>query len=257
MKCIPRERAMKPVVLLAIAAASVAGSAAQAATTTTTSATSALITAMTTYYKNLNYVYPPESAYSSYVRGQTDMAKSMADYVAACARMVQADGAATLTNAQALQSLESARTQAIENRVKAATNFYEKRKLYEAQRLLAKGPAVPRKKAAPGGAPGGDAGRADSDPVDPTSGRVAWPAIFLRSEFLAERVQLDALFADRSRKGGRIATEVRPAAGQMQQQLRELIRQVPPGEYAAAKRFLACLIHAADAPASFEGVAGN
>ena len=191
--------------------------------------------ATTTRTVSFGSLYEPEPGLASLLKGQADRAKAAADWVSACAKVLQAGAQANLANAQAHQSLENARTEALANRVKYTTNFYEKQKLYEIQRELAAGPPRPSNRGAanPQAPSGPNGGLAEF-----RSGKIRWPAVLMHGDLLQGRIQLETLFAARSRDGTRISTEARAAIQQMQEQLRQLVRQMPPSDYASAKRFL-------------------
>jgi hypothetical protein len=197
--------------------------------------------------------YAPEPALSSLLKGSAEQGKAAAAWVAAQARVIQARAQATQANAQALQLLETARTTALENEIKAATNYFEKRRLYETQREMLRGPQRRPAPAATAATPPQAATRV----VQPATGRVLWPPALLQQELLSERVELETLFAARSRQGTYVSAEVRAAVERMKRQLRGTIRQVPPRQYVEAKRFLDALAVEVQRPAPQPRLAGR
>ena len=88
-----------------------------------------------------------------------------------------------------------------------------------------------------------------------------WPPVLKHETFLEQRVQMDCLFARRSRAQAAGTTEtygqVQALAGQMRSGLKEMIEQMPPAEYLEAKKFIDKLAYEAQFPARPEGVASK
>jgi len=205
--------------------------------------------------------YARETALSSYLRGHADLVKSAAAMVQARAAVVKAQGEANLANAKALESLQKTRSLALDNDMKAAAMFYEKRSLYESYQALQKTRERPTiedcvrysKMDAPERPAGSE--------LEPQRGTIQWPPVLKHETFLEQRAQLDCLFAQRSRAEGTATTEVygqvQTLAGQMRSDLKEMIDQMPPVEYLEAKKFIDKLAYEAQFPARPDGTAGK
>jgi hypothetical protein len=189
---------------------------------------------------NYNNPYGRESPTAGLLSGRAAMTNAAAAVVNSQAAMAKAVGDAAGSNVKALESLESARGRAVENSVKATSVFYEKRKLFEAYQGLSAGQRPSRddmlrySKTAL-------AARLDPSQFD-AQGNVHWPELFLRSEFNDPRTQLDYVFAQRnlqpSDAGSDLERTSRTAVAQMRRDLRRMMSELTPPEYAAARRFL-------------------
>jgi len=182
--------------------------------------------------------YGRESPAQGLMSGRASIANGAAALVSSQAAMAKAVGDAAASNVKAMESLESARSRAIDNSVKSVTTFYEKRKLFEAYQGLSAGQRPSRE----------DlirysktdlAGR----PVQfDAQGNIQWPELFLREEFSDPRSQVDYAFAQRhmqpSDVGSDLERTARTAVGHMRKDLRRLMSELTPPEYAASRRFL-------------------
>jgi hypothetical protein len=148
----------------------------------------------------------------------------------------------------------------LDNNLKTAKTFYDKRKLYDEYQKLnpCKRPSqetvirysqasVPK--------------RAASFELASARGRISWPEVLLGEEFSDCRIQLEILFAQRKTSatvsGSNVCGEVQTLAAQMREQLKSKIRQMTPTEYVAARNFLESLAYEARFPARIEGMASN
>jgi hypothetical protein len=228
---------------------------------------------------------PPSQALDAYVKAYTEMGKNAAmmfdhektradaqtnmftAWIDAQCKMLQAKATwiravadARATNAKTLQTLEQVRSLALDNNLKVAKTFYEKRRLYDAYQGLNthKRPsqqdmirysqtAVPKRPA--------------NFELASARGGVSWPVALLDEDFSDGRLQLESLFAQRNRGAGSsassVAREVRTGATQMREQLKSKIRQISPAEYVAARKFLVSLAYEAQLPAPVGKVARN
>ncbi len=198
--------------------------------------------------------YAREPALSSQLRGYAELGLATADLELARAHVLQAQSQAMMTNAEAQQLLEFSRSQALDNLAKGANVFYQKRQLNDAYGEALRGGDKPKKprRAAP---PGHQAPQPAGPVVEPVAGRVLWPPVLTRDEFLEDRLLLDGLFSQRVRNGTFVSAEVRAAVGVMKARLKGKVRELPPSEYAVAKRFLDALVVEAQKPLPADGVA--
>ncbi len=193
----------------------------------------------------------------SYLNGQAEMQKATAAVINAQAALVKSISEAQLNYAKTIDSLQTTRTKALENDLKVATNFYEKRKLYDAYQSLQTDRERPdpedlmrySREAAPE--------RPDGSQLD--RGVIHWPDILQREEFTDARIQLDILFVQRyktqSGPGSDVYRDVRKLTDQMRLELKDMVQQLSPVEYMAAKRFIDSLAYEAQLPPEIPGVA--
>ena len=187
-----------------------------------------------------NNPYGEQSHMEGFFSGQASTGQAQAAMISANAAVIKAIGDAIASNVKALESLQSARGRRVENWVKATSNFYEKRKLYEAYQGLSAVERAKRddlvrfSKTALGDRPG--AARLDAN------GNVQWPELLLADEFAEPRSQIDYVFAQRNAQptdaGSDLGQTARTALAQMRRHLRAQMQELSPPEYAAARRFL-------------------
>jgi len=182
--------------------------------------------------------YGRETALEGMLSGQAAVQNGAAAIVGAQAAVARSVGEAAAANVKALESLESARAHAIENSVKSVSTYYEKRKLFQAYQGAAAGQR-PKREDMLRYSKSGLVGHAV--PVD-AQGKVQWPELFLREEFTPRRIVVDAAYAQRSPTPNDFDAQrdraARAAVGQMRTDLRRLMTELSPAEYAAARRLL-------------------
>ena len=160
-----------------------------------------------------------KSAEDAYLSGYNSMGKSTAAWVASQTGLIKAENSVLAalvsaqnalvnaqvtvgkaaaeinsTNVKTMQAVQAVRSAAMDNSKKAAANFYEMRKLYDADRALhvRKRPSQEdlnryAKVAAPDGP--------EKYQLASKEGGIRWPAVFMQDEFLEYRMQLDSLLA--------------------------------------------------------------
>jgi hypothetical protein len=211
--------------------------------------------------KNAAVVFNNQNTYAT---AQTNMFTAWADaqckMLTAQAAWITAVANTNATNAKTLETLQQVRSLTLDNNLKLAKTFYEKRKLYDDSRKLNthKRPtlqdvvrysqaSVPKRPA--------------QFELASARGRISWPEVLLEEEFSDGRIQLESLFAQRQPaspvSASSISGEVQTAAAQMREQLQLKIRQMSPEEYLGARKFLESLVYEARLPARIEGVASN
>jgi hypothetical protein len=228
---------------------------------------------------------PPPEALDAYVKAYTEMGKNaavlfnnqntqataqtstltawadaQAKILTARAGWITAVANANSTDAKTLQTLQQLRSLVLDNNLKAAKTFYDKRKLCEDYRKL-----NPCKRPTQESMGRYSQASVPKRPVQfelaSAPGRIYWPDVLLNEEFTDGRIQVESLFAQRktvaSGPGNSVSGEVQTAAAQMREQLQSKIRQMSPEEYLAARRFLESLAYEARFPARGERVASN
>ena len=195
-----------------------------------------------------------------YLKGWAEMGKAAAAYVTAQATMIKAMADANACNAKAMETLEKTRSQTLDNDLKTAKTFYEKRNLHETH-LAQNARTRPThqdlirysKQSLPE--------RPTNYHVEPVRGRIHWPAVLQEEQFSEYRVELDGLFAKRATTDvevdGETSQQIQEVVERMQAELSSLVRQVNPGEYLAARKFIESLAFETRFPKWIEGVATN
>jgi ElaB/YqjD/DUF883 family membrane-anchored ribosome-binding protein len=205
--------------------------------------------------------YAPESSMATYFRGQVEMVKAAAAMVDAKAAMLKAQAERNLARAKAAESLHKTRSLALDNDMKAANAFYQKKSAYENYQSLQKkrgrGTNEDYYRYSQMDVPERPAGYE----LEPVRGRIQWPPVLKQQEYVEARVQLDSLFAQRSQSSNAATAEI---YGQVQSQVEQLrsdlkdnIDQISPAEYVAAKRFLDGLSYEAQFAPKADGVASK
>jgi len=200
-----------------------------------------------------------QSPLDAYLKGYAEIKKAGAAWITAHAAVIKAMADANLTNAKALQTIEQTRTVALDNNLKAATTFYEKRKLNEAYRAM-NAEDRPTREDLARYAKATLPDRPTNYQLEPVRGTIQWPEVFQREQFLAGRVQLDFLFAHRSTTNGpssEACQQAQKAVTAMRDELRAILREMSPAEYLAARKFLDSLAYEAQFPPRVEGMAFN
>lgn len=202
--------------------------------------------------------YATESPTGVMLRGTADIAKAQAAMITAQASVIANVASTNAAVGKAADDMERVRAMAMDNDLKAAKAFYDRRKMYvdyqtqhAAQR--AKKDVARRSKAT--------TERASVYEVDPLRGRIYWPSALKREEFTDARAQMDTLFAERKVRqaglGSNFCRQAKMLTGEMRDQLRELVDDLSPAEYLAARKFLDTLSFEAQMAPRIEGVAAK
>lgn len=173
------------------------------------------------------------------------------NYAMGMSDLVRSQGQANLLNSIAAGNLEDARSKDLDNRLKATNTYFELRKMnrsYREQEKSAPTSSEQIYRLAQQGAPR----RTNALQLDPVSGAIAWPALFLDARYAAQREQLDKLF------GARAAGNLSPAAfglmktatDAMLDILAKSVRDYSVADYSAARAFLRSLAYEANFPSA-------
>ena len=200
------------------------------------------------------------SGVESYLQGQAAIAKSAAAWVTAQAAVIKAQAEANATNAQAMETYQKARSLTLDNDLKAAKTFYEKRQMRETYGAMSAPTRATREdliRYSKASTPE----RPTSYQLEPVRGKIYWPTVLQGESFLEERVQLESLFAKRKTLEGGVSSpvfgEVQGVAEEMRTELRSKMREISPVEYLAARKFIDALAFEARFPERMEGVASK
>jgi hypothetical protein len=194
-----------------------------------------------------------------FLKGSADIGKSQAAIVTAQASVIANAAATNAAVAKAVDDIERIRTLALDNDLKAVKAFYDRRKMYADYRAQHAAQRSDKDDLARRAKPSID--RASAYQVDPLRGRIFWPSVLKREEFANARTQIDDLFAQRRSRqaglGSNFCRQTKSLSLAMRNQLREMMDEVPPTEYLAARKFLDTLALEAQMPPRIEGVAAK
>lgn len=187
----------------------------------------------------------------------TVLADAQSKIIKARAAWITAVANAKATNAKTLQTLQEVRSKALDNNLKVAKTFYDKRALYDAykeshsRKRPTQEDLIRYSKA--------------SVPERPANfqigGNICWPEVLLQDEFSDYRTLLDCLFSERKTShnllGSGVCCQVRNAVGKMREELRSKIREMNPAEYVAARKFLESVAYESRFPMLNQSWAAN
>jgi hypothetical protein len=202
--------------------------------------------------------YATESPTGTILRGNAEFIKAQGALVTAQASVISSTAATNAAVAKAVDDLEKVRAMAMDNDLKAAKAYYDRKKMYadfQAQHAGQRGKndVARRSKAT--------TDRASVYEVDPLRGRIFWPSVLKREEFADARAQMDALFAERKARpaglGSNFCRQAKVLTGEMREQLRDMVDDISPSEYVTARKFLDTLSFEAQMPPRIEGVAAK
>ncbi len=158
--------------------------------------------------------------------------------------MVRSVGDANLRNSLAARNYEEARSRNLDNRLKYAETYFAKRRANEDYKESMRKPVTSeqlfrmRQSQKPK--------RLATTQLDPVTGRIDWPVLLQKEDFDQQRAELEKLFAARA-SHDHISlddyTKIQQAYEKMQEQLSEIIKDVPPQDYVRAKSFLKSLAY--------------
>jgi hypothetical protein len=161
------------------------------------------------------------------------MARGMAD-------MTRSAGMANLLNSEAAINMQTANRAAMENRVYGTEAYFDMRRINrEAREAARRPPASPDDLArfARARAPS----RLSVSELDPFSGQITWPVILQGPSYAEHRESLESLFTERAQTGHlnfQQQNELRTVTQDMEETLRNRIRDYPPQQYMQTKTFI-------------------
>ncbi|HID76215.1 MAG TPA: hypothetical protein EYP56_09500 [Planctomycetaceae bacterium] len=193
---------------------------------------------------------PPKTAVEALIRAGAEGTKAQATLIQAQASMVNALSQSRKMAADTRKTIEECRGLSLENDLKTAKTFYDKR-AKRAEYRLAHARPRPTPEVIARLSSWGKPKRLNEVAYRPVSQRkgdnLPWPAPLLRPDFEDLRLQLDIAFGQRSASncgvGSPVHCEVRRLASQLQQALKGKIREMSPTEYIVAKRFLQAVVY--------------
>lgn len=201
-----------------------------------------------------------KTAHEGLMKAQVEGVKAQASYLQAQADMVGAISEAVKKRAETRKILEETRTLALDNDLKSAEVFYEKRAAREEYQANHARPR-PRPEDLDRYSKASVPDRLSQVSFVSTRKAIRWPAVFEREEFAPLRAKLDACFARRSfgdyGVGSSFYREVHEMTDKMRAELLCLIQEIPPMEYVAAKKFIESVGYEAQCPQVLDSVASR
>jgi hypothetical protein len=161
------------------------------------------------------------------------------------ASVISSAGSYNQATSEAAINMTQAQRAAIQNDQLYANTYFELRATNRAARAAERGPRPTMEqlvRIAQQGAPR----PLPPGALDPVSGGVAWPELLKTADYNPQRTELNELFAKRAELGGlgfSDQTKARQAVDGMFATLKEQIRSVPSGDYAASRSFLDSLVY--------------
>lgn len=195
---------------------------------------------------------------ASIISSRGDVIRAQADMVKAQAEMIKAQAAAAESYAKVQETMQKTRALALDNDVKTAKTFFDKRKLNEEYKTLHQPTRVDSEQLA-------RYSRAmapkplETYQIERARGILYWPAVFNREQFVEHREAIDQLF--KYRKPNDIGPDsdfyqqVHESVETLRAELKGVIGDLSPSQYVAARRFLDGLAKEADNPPEIAGIA--
>ena len=166
------------------------------------------------------------------------------------ATVIAAIANARATDAKTLETIEQVRSLSLDNSLKKAKTYYDKRALHKDYRAANKqdqsyGKRVNRSATTTAF---DQSDKYQQAPV--REGRVYWPSVLEKDEFAEQRTKLDDLFTTwhDSAYGCDVYQQVKDVTEEMQVELRSMIREMSPTEYLEARKFIDSLADESQSP---------
>jgi len=164
--------------------------------------------------------------------------------------VISAKGDYNLNTSQAAINMTQAQSNEIQNRQQWTNAYFDMRKVNRANRAEERG-RQPTMEDAVRYAQMGKPKRLSPSEMDNITGKITWPKLLRIDQFEDQRAKLDELFEKRARYGITFEDQMalREATNDMVAELKTKIRDLPPYDYANAKRFLESLAYEGQLPA--------
>ena len=164
--------------------------------------------------------------------------------------VIRSQGQANLDNSAAAINYSAARSQEIDNYKKYTNAYFEARAANRAYREKERGPR-PTMEDLVRYAQMGKPDRLSPGDMDVVTGELNWPIVLQSDELADDRAAVEEAFRHRSASGVMGMQEVmkvRQLTDTMLAKLKDNVREIPPNEYIAGKRFLESLAYEATHP---------
>lgn len=184
-----------------------------------------LASASTASAQYWGYSYRPATYEESVARGYADVVRSAGQY--------------NLQTSEAAKNLTDARSQDLDNRLKATEYYFESRRINREARKAERGPRPTSQqlfKIAADTAPD----RLSPNQVDPLTGQINWPLLLRQQSFAPQLQELEQAYKSRA-EGSMTYDDIRTVTATVDELLAELqedVKEYPPNDYIQAKNFL-------------------
>jgi len=169
------------------------------------------------------------------------------------ADVIRSKGAYNLLTSEASKNWQDATKKYIENRQLWTQTYFEMRRMNKQYREAERGPRPTSedlyryaKERAPQ--------RLSPTELDPLTASISWPTVLRSEDFEADRQKMEGLFARRMTEEGAadpsIYTEIAQTGREMEDKLKEKIRDYPTNIYLSGKKFLEGLMYESTLPPS-------
>lgn len=185
------------------------------------------------------YGYSPSTAAESQARGIADAVRSA--------------GMANLMNSEAAKRYQQARSQDLENRLKATETYFEMRRLNQQYREAERKGSKPSTEVALRIAQSRKPSRLSPAQLDPVTGGIDWPIILRNGPYAAYTAELAKLFEERAQSSHVFKADeyqrVEELISACQADLLARLKDYKPQDYIDAKKFLDGMAYEARFPA--------
>lgn len=161
----------------------------------------------------------------------------------AMADVVRSQGMYNAMTSAAMVNVEDARSKYIDNQKQWTEVYLMKKRVLDAEHAKQKEDARARNarlQEAQASNPSSLPPRLTSSELDPSTGKIAWPAALMRDSFAPQRKEIDDLFTSRAHTGttSEMSETIYKSVRSLQDDLRKEIREIVPQEYMDARKFL-------------------
>ncbi len=194
------------------------------------------------------------SPLEAYLKAYNDMANAQAKLISAKATLITAVANANATNAKTLETMEQVKSLSMDNNLKRADTFYQKKALSNGYKGL-NVKKRPTQEDAIRYSKVSKPERLAKFELQSVSNRISWPEALQGEEFFDHRIRIQGLFAIRGlnlRSG--ISSETQKVIEDMRAELRSMIRQISPSDYMASRKFIQALAYETRFPNRIDGV---
>jgi hypothetical protein len=160
--------------------------------------------------------------------------------------VISAQGSYNLSTSEAAVNMTQAQSNAIQNHVQYEDAYFQMRASNKAYRAAERGPRPTEEqlaRLARSGVPKAPSTRE----VNPANGAIQWPGVLQQDSFAAQRETVEQLSATKAAHGSLSFSDqmaARKTIESMFAELKSQVRDVPPQDYAASRRFLESMIYA-------------
>lgn len=169
-------------------------------------------------------------------------------YARGMADLTRSQGMANLYNSEAAINWTEAQSREMDNRAKWTDTYFQMRDANRQYRAAERGPKTTMEQAVRFAQAGKPAPMSPSD-LDTVDGEISWPKFLKTPQYAEDRQKLDELFGKRATHGGLSAddyVQVNRTTQAMLDTLKSQVKEIPPADYVATKKFIESLAYEAN-----------